>query len=57
MFGPVPVPPDGIGFGRLAEGGYRAVVASGNPGGPPPVTKPFLVIEPIDNARGRTEVV
>jgi pimeloyl-ACP methyl ester carboxylesterase len=48
VFGPVPVPPDGISFGRLAEGGYRAVVASGSPGGPPPVTKPFLVIEPVE---------
>ncbi len=48
VFGPVPVPPDGISFGRLAEGGYRAIVASGSPGGPPPVAKPFLVIEPVE---------
>jgi pimeloyl-ACP methyl ester carboxylesterase len=47
VFGPVPVLADGIAsFGRLAEGGYRAVVATGNPTGPLPVTKPFLVMGP-----------
>ncbi len=47
VFGPVPVSADGTAnFGRLGEGGYRAIVASGQPGGPSPVTKPFLVFEP-----------
>ena len=42
VIGPVPAPADGIVFfGRLAEGGYRAVVASGVPGGPSPVNQAF----------------
>jgi pimeloyl-ACP methyl ester carboxylesterase len=47
VMGPVPVPPDSIvHFGRLPEAGYRAVVASASPGGPSPVSKPFLVLDP-----------
>ena len=33
-------------FGRLPEGGYRAVVATSRAGGPEPVAKPFLVLDP-----------
>jgi len=44
---PTSVSPDGTAsVGRLPEGGYRAVVGSGRPGGPPPISKPFLVIDP-----------
>jgi pimeloyl-ACP methyl ester carboxylesterase len=44
---PLPLAADGTAFfGRLPEGGYRAVVQSGRPGGPPPISKPFLVIDP-----------
>jgi hypothetical protein len=43
---PTPVEPDGTArLGILAEGGYRAIVASGRPGGPSPVTKPFVVLD------------
>jgi len=49
VLGPMPVPPEGkFNFGRLPEGGYRAFVASPNPDGPSPVTKPFLVMEPAE---------
>jgi pimeloyl-ACP methyl ester carboxylesterase len=45
--GPVPLAPDGTAdLGRLPEGGYRAIVASRRRGGPPPVTKPFVVLDP-----------
>ena len=45
--GPEPVSPDGtVSLGRLPEGGYRAVVSSSSPGGPLPVTKPILVLDP-----------
>jgi pimeloyl-ACP methyl ester carboxylesterase len=44
---PAPVPPDAtVAFGRLAEGGYRAIVSSGRPGGPASVTKSFVVFDP-----------
>ena len=40
------VRPDGeLSLGRLREGGYRAIVRAGA-GGPPPVAKPFLVLDP-----------
>lgn len=43
---PVPVSPDGTAsLGKLAEGGYCAVVSSGLRGGPQQVTKPFLVFD------------
>lgn len=47
VFGPVPVQPEGIHFEHLPEGGYMAIVSSNRPGGPTPVTKPFLVIDSI----------
>jgi hypothetical protein len=41
------VMPDGTArFGALPEGGYRATVYSDQPGGPAPISKPFLVLEP-----------
>jgi pimeloyl-ACP methyl ester carboxylesterase len=47
---PLPLQRDGrFDFGRLREGGYRAhvaPVAPVAPGGPPPVTKPFVVLAP-----------
>ena len=44
---PIAVQPDGsASLGPLPEGGYRAVVESVAPGGPPPVGKPFLVPDP-----------
>jgi len=47
VFGPSPVSPDGTAtVARLPEGGYRAVVASSSRGGPLPVAKPFLVLDP-----------
>ncbi len=47
MRDPFPVAPDGTAeLGRLPEGGYRAVVAGSSPGGPSPVAKPFLVLDP-----------
>lgn len=47
VLGPFPVAEDGMAScGRLPEGGYRAVVASGRAGGPSPVAKPFLVLNP-----------
>jgi hypothetical protein len=42
-----PLAPDGTAsFGRLPEGGFRAIVSSGRPDGPDPVAKPFLVLDP-----------
>jgi hypothetical protein len=44
---PIPAEPDGTAaLGRLPEGGYRAIVAGSTPGGPSPVAKPFLVLDP-----------
>lgn len=43
----VPVLPDGTAkLGTLPEGGYCAVVSSSWKGGPKPITKPFLVLNP-----------
>lgn len=43
----VRVLPDGTAsLGPLAEGGYRATVYSEQPGGPAPISKPFLVLDP-----------
>jgi pimeloyl-ACP methyl ester carboxylesterase len=51
VVGPIPVSAKGrADFGRLPEGGYRAVVTSSNPGGPSPVGKPFLVLDPDKEA-------
>lgn len=41
------VMPDGTAsLSPLAEGGYRATVYSEQPGGPSPISKPFLVLDP-----------
>ena len=43
---PIPVSPEGrAALGRLAEGGYRAVVSASTPDGPLPVAKPFIVMD------------
>jgi pimeloyl-ACP methyl ester carboxylesterase len=48
---PIPVSAEGrADFGRLPEGGYRAVVTSSSPEGPSPVGKPFLVLDPDEKA-------
>jgi len=41
------VMPDGTAnLDPLAEGGYRATIYSEQPGGPAPISKPFLVLDP-----------